>query len=389
MISFIKLNGAIHMVIQGKPVSVSSDDKHFDKVEDALKAQVDEQTMLSIIDSEKNRLTTAAHLTKDIVVLDGMVTFKGETVDEVLSAHMLQMLEEGFNLEPMAAFLANLRMNPSNRVVTHLYSFLQQGKNPITKDGCFLAYKAVTRDFKDIYSGQFDNSIGKVCSVPRRLVDDDPRITCSHGLHVCSFAYLPSFAHADGHVVVCKINPADVVAIPFDYSRTKMRVCKYEVIGEYEGYYIDEGNVLANTSVSGPDTLSPTFEIVTKQGVVEKIHRYHTFALASESMPTDVSDISDDTTLVQLWNRTTGVLLHEVSREPEPYSENEDDKESHYGFSLIENLGPQGHTVLDEQLGSLLAALSKALDVSLGYTTEPRTIQILAPDGKIVKTITN
>jgi hypothetical protein len=86
--------------------------------------------------------------------------------------------------------------------------------------------------------------------VPRNCVDEDPDRTCSHGLHVCSFDYLPHFSHANGHVVVCKVNPADVVAIPRDYNNTKMRVCRYEVVGEYEGYYSERGDRYGNLSVA-------------------------------------------------------------------------------------------------------------------------------------------
>lgn len=32
--------------------------------------------------------------------------------------------------------------------------------------------------------------------------------------------------------MVCKVNPADVGSVPSDYNNSKMRVRKYEVIGE-------------------------------------------------------------------------------------------------------------------------------------------------------------
>jgi hypothetical protein len=34
--------------------------------------------------------------------------------------------------------------------------------------------------------------------------------------------------------MICKVNPADVVAVPSDYNNAKMRVCKYEVINEVD-----------------------------------------------------------------------------------------------------------------------------------------------------------
>ena len=68
-------------------------------------------------------------------------------------------------------------------------------------------------------------------------MDEDSTRTCSFGLHVCSYDYLPNFGTGGGdRVVICEVNPRDVVAIPQDYNNTKMRVCKYKVIAEVEDY---------------------------------------------------------------------------------------------------------------------------------------------------------
>jgi hypothetical protein len=122
--------------------------------------------------------------------------------------------------------------NPSFRAVSELYDFLEASQLPITEDGCFLAYKRIRSDYTDVHSGSFDNSIGQVVSMPRNEVDEDKDRTCSAGLHFCSRAYLPHFC--GDRIVVLKINPADVVAIPSDYNNAKGRACRYEVIQELE-----------------------------------------------------------------------------------------------------------------------------------------------------------
>jgi hypothetical protein len=66
--------------------------------------------------------------------------------------------------------------------------------------------------------------------MPRNKVDEDKDRTCSHGLHFCSHGYLSNFSGEK--VVVLKVNPRDVVAIPADYNNTKGRACRYEVVGE-------------------------------------------------------------------------------------------------------------------------------------------------------------
>jgi hypothetical protein len=93
-----------------------------------------------------------------------------------------------------------------------------------------LAYKKVSEDYKDVYSGTFDNSVGKVCEMERNQVDDDKDRTCSVGLHFCSQEYLNHFGGE--RTMILKINPRDVVSIPSDYHNSKGRCSRYEVIGE-------------------------------------------------------------------------------------------------------------------------------------------------------------
>lgn len=256
MLPFIQTEKGLSLIIGGKMRTISADDPVYQEVLDAIKAGADDAAVFSILNRNLNRVTEAVQnlvekqITDSVTISGGLVLFRGEPVHNSLTDRMLKMLDEGFDLAPMARFLENLMENPSYRAVNDLYSFLEYGKMPITEDGHFLAYKAVRPDYMDIHSGTMDNSIGKVVEMPRNRVDEDPNRTCSYGLHVCSFEYLPHFAHANGHVVICKVNPRDVVAIPRDYNNTKMRVCRYEVIGEHEGYYTEHSDVLSGTTVA-------------------------------------------------------------------------------------------------------------------------------------------
>ena len=143
---------------------------------------------------------------------------------------MIQMLQEGFSIEPMVLFMENLMSNPSKRSVLELYGFLEKSNLPITPDGHFLAYKKVRDNYLDCHSGTMDNSVGKVLEMERNEVDDDKDRTCSSGLHFCSISYLNCFGGE--RTMILKINPRDVVSIPSDYNDAKGRTCRYEVIGE-------------------------------------------------------------------------------------------------------------------------------------------------------------
>lgn len=161
------------------------------------------------------------------------VFYKGNVVKGLLARRILDMVKQGVNAMPLLRFLDNLMDNPSKRAVDELYGFLEASKLPITDDGYFLAYKSVTSDFKDHYTRTMDNSVGATVEMPRNQVDEDKDRTCSKGLHFAAYEYASSF-YSEGRLVVVKINPADVVAIPSDYNNQKGRACKYDIIEEVQ-----------------------------------------------------------------------------------------------------------------------------------------------------------
>lgn len=165
------------------------------------------------------------------------VTATGEKpIHSVLTKRIVEMAAGGFDVNPMLRFMRNLYENPSKTAIDELYLFLEHHDLPITDDGCFLAYKRVRSDFRDIYSGTLDNRPGSVVSMPRNEVDDKRANTCSTGLHFCSREYLNSFKKNESdRVIIVKINPRDVVSIPADHNNAKGRCCRYVVVAEYTG----------------------------------------------------------------------------------------------------------------------------------------------------------
>lgn len=187
---------------------------------------------------------------------NGRVFVDGEPLHNALATRIEDLMREGSPVDPLVKFLENLMENPSSSSVKELYDFLEHRNLPITEDGCFLAYKSVRGDFKDKYSGKFDNSVGKVVSLSRNAVDDNRDNECSHGLHVGALDYSGpnGWYHNSGDkVVICKVNPRDAVSVPRDHSAQKIRVCAYEVVAEYnspleDGLYTSGGKKTAVTS---------------------------------------------------------------------------------------------------------------------------------------------
>ena len=187
----------------------------------------------------------------EVEIKDGSINYHGQVIHNTLTKRILSFMREGLPHEPLLNFFKNLMDNPSKRAVDELYDFLEAGELPITEDGHFLAFKNVRSNYLDIHSGKFDNSVGKVCEMPRNGVDEDKERTCSYGLHFCSIAYLPHFSDGEnGKTMIVKINPKDVVAIPADYQNTKGRTCRYEVVAEYK----DDWRSKLNRNESGFDS---------------------------------------------------------------------------------------------------------------------------------------
>ena len=381
--NYLYTKGGIHLILNGKPLALHKSDPHFAAVVDALKAKATEAEVLAIIEADKLRMAAAIVVVPGIEMKGGQLYHQDEPIAGVLGGQMLQMLEEGFDLSPMKAFLDNLQKNPSMRVVEHLYAFLEHGKNPITDDGCFLAYKAVRDDFLDIHSGSFDNSVGQVLKMARNKVDENQHNTCSNGFHVCSFDYLPHFASANGHVMVCKVNPADVVAIPADYNNTKMRVCRYEVVGEHEGYYSEHNDTLASTSVANDGSLS-TFSVervVGEHGTNERVSSYARLSSAAQAM----EELLEDTSIfsVRIVNLATGAVV--VEQDNDGF---DDDQDSAYDFDdeRFDFYLYEVSNGLETKLGDGFGTLAEAVTYALEQDNDSKFV-IRDADGMLVKTI--
>jgi hypothetical protein len=243
-------NGTISIMLDGNMKPVDTAHKNYEAIKEALKNKDWDviPDLVNIAKEVEDAIATSQTASGKVFIKDGEVFYGSMVIQNTLSNRIVAMAKEGFDVGHMITFLENLMENPSYRAVNELYDFLEVGAIPITEKGTFLTYKKIKNDWTDIYSGKFDNSVGAVAEMPRNMVNEDSNQTCSAGLHVCSYDYLPHFASASNdRVVICEVNPADVVSIPTDYNNTKMRVCKYVVIGEVADYR--EHNTLSEKSV--------------------------------------------------------------------------------------------------------------------------------------------
>ena len=254
----------VTVYLDGLPNSVAKGTIQYDLVLAALELG-DEAAVRQAIDVKQ--AVVAKSFGNITIEANGDLHFDGRPLRGTLVDRILSVIKNAGDAGPLISFLNNLMQNPSKRAVDELYGFLEACDLPITSDGYFLAYKKVNSDFTSIHDGKTDNSIGSNPSVPRNSVDEDKDRTCSSGLHFCSKSYLPHFGSYGGNkVLVLKINPADVVAIPSDYNNAKGRAWTYEVVAElkdgeeiaagFEGKY--DLKPVAKTASKSPAPLAST-----------------------------------------------------------------------------------------------------------------------------------
>lgn len=230
-IPFTLSENTVTVFIDGNTYPVDKSNPQYNNVLSAIKSN-DLESLRKAVNLKQ---TMVEQSSGKITIDNGVLYCNGEQLKHGMVERIVAMFNDGFDVLPYMRFLDNLLENPSYRAVNELYGFLEACNLPITKDGHFLAYKIVSEDYTDIYTGKIDNSVGQTVSMPRNEVDEDSEVTCSNGLHVCSQEYLPHYGTSSGsRIMVTKVNPRDVVAVPRDYNNSKMRVCEYVVVDELD-----------------------------------------------------------------------------------------------------------------------------------------------------------
>lgn len=237
-INFILTNDGVSVFVENNFYTISRASEIFKSVMDAIKNGDKTKLIetLTLKDTIIDKISNSLDVNEDLVVDKNTrtITFRGIKMSNLLVDRYFELMSYGMDLTPLKNFIKNLAENPLKRAVDELYGFISACKLPITEDGHFLAYKRVRYDYMDVYTGTMDNSVGKIVSMPRNMVDDDKKRTCSYGLHFCSYEYLKHYGGE--RIMVLKINPRDVVSIPVDYKNSKGRCCRYEVISELDVY---------------------------------------------------------------------------------------------------------------------------------------------------------
>jgi len=202
----ILTNDSLTILRDGRPATLHRNEAGEEAFHDAIQAVTDGnyEAVLRYLDR-----STQVHQYfegKGIEVHGGVLYYGDQPLDNYPARKPVEFWQQGLPHEALINFLGDLLQNPSFRAVQDLYSFLEYNNMPLTDDGSFVAYKAVTRHvsgkFVDTYSQSIRNNPGDTIEMPRNQVDEDPYRTCSKGLHVCGYDYLPFFGAGSQQAVV-------------------------------------------------------------------------------------------------------------------------------------------------------------------------------------------
>lgn len=327
-IPYVMSDKAVTIFIDGQPRQFPSDHPSFQTLRDAIAAG-DEATVRQYADV---RRAVAEQTLGRVQILDNSVLVGGRQVTGRLVDRILEMTALGSAaVSGYIKFLDNLYNNPSRTAITELFEWVEACDCPVTPDGCLLAYRYVSDGYRDCHSGTVFQKPAALMSekelqtysVPviggrknevttqvidgittifmdRNEVDDVRDRTCSHGLHFCSYEYLPSYG-GNQRILVVKINPADVVSIPSDYNFAKGRTCKYTVVSEidkglqltpwFTNEYSDESEQDEDsTDAEVPTTGTKAGAKLTNDQVREIKHTWHPKYIAGEITLTAIGE---------------------------------------------------------------------------------------------------
>lgn len=170
-------NDNITVYVKGIGYTIPRDSVCFKKVVELI-ASDDVEAMQAALTPES---VITRYANSQIMVKDGRAYYGQRQLAPVLEARLLDYIKNGIPHDSYIRFLDNLYANTSLNSITQLYPFLEYANLPITQDGCFLAYKAITHDWLDKHTRSIDNHIGMRPWVGRSYVDDNPDAGCSFG----------------------------------------------------------------------------------------------------------------------------------------------------------------------------------------------------------------
>lgn len=239
----------ITVVVDGKPFVAANDHPNYEEIIE--KARERDASVVDLFDLSIAVKAKFEQVSDRLAIRNGVIYFDGDAQDNVLANQIVAFHKAGVdNWKPLVAFYEKLAANPNEHSREQLYRWLTANGEvfTITDEGDIVGYKGVQQlngkyvsintgyaivDDEEV-NGHVPNEIGSVISMPRSMVQHDPTVGCSNGLHVGTYDYARSWGSI---VLEVHVNPRDVVSVPTECGSAKLRSCRYTVVGVVEEKY--------------------------------------------------------------------------------------------------------------------------------------------------------
>ena len=160
------------------------------------------------------------------------ISLNNRPLPDSYGSYIESILRDGQDVTFFVKMLVLLAQNPVDAVKSSLGRWLAAKTVVLDQDGYIIGYKRVNNQLKSFYDGRTPHQVGAETSLAWVDVDTNENNTCSRGLHFCSHEYLPHYHGGQGRILVLKISPADLAALPPDYGTSKGRCVRYTVTSE-------------------------------------------------------------------------------------------------------------------------------------------------------------
>lgn len=215
--------------------------------------------------------TALGQFSDRVTVNEHEVLFDGEEIANAITRTILRYRNEGRDTQNLVRFLERVQANPSRHSREQLWGWIENADLHVAEDGRIVAWKSVeVVEGEPVYAehatdedgdpvvlgtsvetyrshssgtawvngvefnGQIPYAVGDIITIPRELVEDNPAVACSHGLHIGSFDYASSFGGSRSKILEVAVAPEDVVSVPHDSSQQKIRCARFEVLAVQE-----------------------------------------------------------------------------------------------------------------------------------------------------------
>jgi hypothetical protein len=258
---------------------------------------VDPQQVADLFNIERALNDRFRRLSERVAVKGGKVYLDGDALNNAVADQAVRFLDEGVeNWQPLVKFFENVASNPNPHSRDNLSDWLASEEFTITEEGLIVGYRYVSTGDEEFeyyaghqgyaivdgveYNGRVPNPVGGVVEMPRSMVQHDPRDPCSTGLHVGNWNYSGT---GGSTTLMVLVNPRDVVSVPTDAGGSKMRVCRFEIVGPVTAKLADPVITLeapvtpseATEEVTPTDTLPEPSQAVSEPQSAPQRVRYN------------------------------------------------------------------------------------------------------------------